>query len=206
MSEPANSLRPPAGEAAHIEQPCHPWHPGGVTEPEQTVTAAAHRSARVVSIAMILAGVVIAALSLTPWGITHEGVQPTVTGLGGVDVPGASNEDVAFLTAHTQRPGNIMLVLGAITAVVGGLGVWRSGFRLAAGIWGALAGIAVTVWAIMVLVAPERRLFDDRVNAALDGGATVLQPGWGLLGEVVAGAVLLGLGCAQVGVLWMARR
>lgn len=180
------------------------------TAPEQAAARAAEPAdvvapARVVSVLMIVAGLAIAGFTLAPWGITHEGVQPSVTGLGGVRVPGATAEDVAFLTDHTQRPGMVLLAIGAVTIVLAALATWRPTLRLAAAGWSIIAGLVTIGWSIAVLSAPEHRLFDNQVTDTLDAGPSVLQPGWGLLAEIVTGAVLVGLGGIQVALLWLAR-
>ncbi len=67
-------------------------------------------------------------------GSTDEGVQPSITGLGRVTVPGgASDEDVAFFFEdNTDRPGLSVVVLGAVIAVVAALAWWRMRLRPAA--------------------------------------------------------------------------
>lgn len=144
---------------------------------------------------LLIAGLVLFGLAFATWGVGAEGVKPTVSGLGKVTISGLSADDVGFLQDHTGRPGLVTLVLGAIVAISAVLAWWRTELSLIASAVAAIAGVAAVAWTVLTLAAPETRLFDEAVNDALDGGSSVLNPGWGLIGSIVMSVV-----CAVVGV------
>ncbi|MFW0789520.1 hypothetical protein [Gordonia sp. CPCC 205333] len=149
----------------------------------------------------VVFGLALFGLSFASWGVGKEGVEPSVSGLGKVSVPGASAEDVAFLQNHTGHPGLWTLILGAVIAVVGVLMWWRTEFRRGGALIAAVAGLGAAIWTVVTISAPERRLFDTSVNDALDAGSSVLQPGWGLLGSLA-----IALACVGAAVWALVRR
>lgn len=83
--------------------------------------------------AALAGGLLLVLFAQVEWGSTDEGVQPSITGLGRVTVPGASDEDVAYFFAdNTDRPGLTVLVAGIVVAVAAALGWWRERLRPAA--------------------------------------------------------------------------
>ncbi|WP_270483457.1 MULTISPECIES: hypothetical protein [Gordonia] len=76
-----------------------------------------------------VSGLLIVAFSLVSWGDSSQGLNSKISGVGRVSVPGAAPEDVAFLEAHTQRPGLVTIILGAVIAAVAAVGWWRRRLR-----------------------------------------------------------------------------
>lgn len=134
-------------------------------------------------------------LAFATWGVGTQGVQPTVTGLGKVSVRGLTADDVAFLQAHTGRPGLVSLVLGIVIAISAVLSWWRTELHRVASAVAAIVALATAIWAMLTVWSLESKLFDAAVNDALGGGSSVLRPGWGLIGTIVVAGV-----CAVVGV------
>ncbi|GAB89743.1 hypothetical protein [Gordonia rhizosphera] len=141
----------------------------------------------------LVAGLLLVAFSLVPWGVSDQGVQPSITGLGRVSVPGAEPGDVAFLEEHTLRPGLATVVLGTVIAVVAALAWWRPRLRWPAVVIVGLGAVAALVAAIPVLADPAAHLFDERVNDALSQDSPLVGVGYGLVGVTVVSIVLIGL-------------
>lgn len=157
--------------------------------------------------AALVGGLLLVLFAQVEWGSTDEGVQPSITGLGRVTVPGASDEDVAFFFEdNTDRPGLSVVVLGAVIAVVAALGWWRARLRPAAiGVIGLASVIAAAV-GIRTLGDPAAHLFSDRVTEALDLELPTMQPGYGLIGTVVVAVLLfVVVGFAVVTSVWPGR-
>lgn len=141
---------------------------------------------------LLSGGLLIVALSMGPWGVSSEGVRPGVNGLGRVSVPGASQQDVAFLESHTEQPGLVTVGLGALIVVAAALG-----WALPKAKWIALAicgvaGLGSVITAVIILTDPAGHLLDDAVNEALGTGPQVLSPGYGLIGVLIVGLVVIG--------------
>ncbi|MBD0861778.1 hypothetical protein IA539_11225 [Gordonia sp. zg691] len=154
--------------------------------------------------AALVGGLLLVLLAQVEWGSTDEGVQPSITGLGRVTVPGASDEDVAFFFEdNTDRPGLSVILLGAVIAVVAALAWWRARLRPAAiGLIG-LASVIALVVGIRTLSDPAAHLFSERVSQALDLDLPTMQPGYGLVGTVVVAVLLLVVvGFAVVTSVW----
>lgn len=147
---------------------------------------------------LVLGGLVLFGLAFAPWGIAREGVQPSVSGLGKVTVPGATADDVAFLQDHTGRPGLITLLLGVVIIVAAGLAWWRTELTRVGLAVAALAATVAAGWAVLTVSSPESKLFDAAVNEALDDRSSVLAPAWGLFGSAaVAGlCIVVGVGAS----------
>ncbi len=141
----------------------------------------------------LVTGLLLVAFSLVPWGVSDQGVQPSITGLGRVSVPGAGPEDVAFLEEHTLRPGLVTVVLGAVIAVVAALAWWRPRLRRPAVVIVGLAAVGALIAAIPTLADPAGHLLDDQVNSALNSDSSLLGAGYGVIGVIVVGIVLIGL-------------
>ncbi len=143
-------------------------------------------------------GLLIAAFSLVPWGTSSEGVQPTVSGLGRVAVAGATPDDVAFLESHTERPGLVTVILGAVivAAALVGWAVPKSRWIVLAVI--ALSGLGASAVAVATMINPASHLFDDAVNSALGDGTLVLSTGYGVFGVLVVGIGVVGVVVAGV--------
>ncbi|MFT4394413.1 hypothetical protein ACLTEW_05695 [Gordonia lacunae] len=141
---------------------------------------------------MMAGGLLLVLFAQVQWGSTDEGVEPSITGLGRVTILGASDDDVAFFFEdNTGRPGLSVVVLGAVIALVAALGWWRPRLRPSAvGLIG-LASIVVLVVGIRTLSDPAAHLFSDRVSEALDADLPEMQAGYGLIGTVVVGILLL---------------
>ncbi|MBM7277923.1 hypothetical protein JTZ10_09150 [Gordonia rubripertincta] len=157
--------------------------------------------------AALVGGLLLVLFAQVEWGSTDEGVQPSITGLGRVTVPGASDEDVAFFFEdNTDRPGLSVVILGAVIALVAALAWWRERLRPAAiGVIG-LAAVVALVVGIRTLSDPAAHLFSDRVTEALDLELPTMQPGYGLLGTVVVAVLLLVVvGFAVVTSVWPGR-
>ncbi|AZG45859.1 hypothetical protein [Gordonia insulae] len=138
-------------------------------------------------------GLLLVAFSLVPWGVSDEGVRPSITGLGRVSVPGAGPEDVAFLEDHTLRPGLVTVVVGIVIAVAAAAAWWRPRVRWPALIVIALASIVAMVAAVLTVANPAAHLLDDQVNRALDLDTPLISPGYGLIGVVVVSIGIVGL-------------
>ncbi|MEE3849563.1 hypothetical protein VZC37_04425 [Gordonia sp. LSe1-13] len=140
-----------------------------------------------------VAGLLLVAFSLVPWGVSDAGVQPSITGLGRVRVPGAAPEDVAFLEEHTMRPGLWTVVLGALIAVVALVAWWRPALRWPAVVIVGLCAIGALAVAIPTLADPGAHLFDQRVQDAVRVESPLIDVGYGLLGVLFVGIALIGL-------------
>ena len=142
-----------------------------------------------------VSGLLIVAFSLVSWGDSSQGLSSKISGVGRVSVPGAAPEDVAFLEAHTQRPGLITIVLGAVIAAVAAVGWWRRRLRPIAL---AVIGLAAATAAIVV-ADPSGQLLDDAVTSTLElaPGEQILQPGDGVIAVLVV-AILLAVGVVFV--------
>lgn len=142
--------------------------------------------------AALAGGLLLVLFAQVEWGSTDEGVQPSITGLGRVTVPGASDEDVAYFFAdNTDRPGLTVLVAGIVVAVAAALGWWRERLRPAAiGVIGVASAVALVAGA-MVLADPAAHLFTDRVARALDSELPRMDPRYGLIGTVAVAAGLI---------------
>ncbi|SKX84242.1 Uncharacterised protein [Mycobacteroides abscessus subsp. abscessus] len=142
-----------------------------------------------------VSGLLIVAFSLVSWGDSSQGLNSKISGVGRVSVPGAAPEDVAFLEAHTQRPGLVTIILGAVIAAVAAVGWWRRRLRpIALSVIG-LAAVGAAVAAGIVIADPSGRLLDDAVTSTLDlaPGEQILQLGYGVIAVLVV-AILVVLG------------
>lgn len=148
--------------------------------------------------ATLVGGLLLVAFALVPWGASNQGVRPSITGLGRVSVPGARAEDVAFVEVHTQRPGLVTLLLGTVVFVAAAVAWWRAQLSRWAGAVVAVAAVCAVVWTAVVLGDVAGHLFDDRVTEALGNDLPVMSPGYGLVGSVVVGVVLVGMFVAVV--------
>lgn len=159
-----------------------------------TSTGRLARSLALVWPAACVAGLLLIAFAQVKWGISDEGVQPSITGLGRVSVPGASADDVAyFFDGQTRRPGLWVVIAGAVVAVAALAGWLRRGIRwpMAAVVTAAaVVSLAVAVWTIS---DPAARLFSERLTEALDLDLPTMQPGYGVIGTAVVAVVLVGL-------------
>ncbi|MGV9713871.1 hypothetical protein ACWDTI_24800 [Gordonia sp. NPDC003424] len=143
--------------------------------------------------ATLVGGLLTVAFALVPWGTSDEGVRPSITGLGRVSVPGARPEDVAFLEAHTDRPGLVTLLVGTVVFVAAVGGWWRRAvFGWAVGCV-AVAALCAVVWTAIVLSNVAGHLFDDRVTEALGDDLPSMSPGYGLVGSLIVGVVLIAM-------------
>lgn len=174
-----------AGSADHL-----PWESGGMSN---------STSIRAALVTLGLGGLALASTSFGPWGVGHQGFQPTVTGLGKVSVSGASAADVAFLQAYTGRPGLVTLLLGVAIVVAAGLAWWRAELRIVGSSVALLAAGGALTWALVVLSAPEDKLFDAAVNEAVGADGSVLSVGWALWATVVVSVICVVAGLAVVG-------
>lgn len=146
-----------------------------------------------------VSGLLIVAFSLVSWGDSSQGLSSKISGVGRVSVPGAAPEDVAFLEAHTQRPGLVTIVLGAVIAAVAAVGLWRRRLRpIALAVIG-LAAVGAAVAAAIVVADPSGQLLDDAVTSTLElaPGEQILQPGYGVIAVLVV-AILLAVGVVFV--------
>ncbi|MCX2963424.1 hypothetical protein [Gordonia aquimaris] len=140
-----------------------------------------------------LGGLLLIGFSLVPWGISDEGVQPSITGLGRVRVPGATAEDVAFLEEHTLRPGLWTVTFGAIITVVSLLAWWRPRLRWPAVAVVGLGAVATLAVTIPALADPGGHLFDQQVQDAIRVESPLVDVGYGLLGILIVAIALIGL-------------
>ncbi|WAC54066.1 hypothetical protein [Gordonia sp. SL306] len=141
----------------------------------------------------LLGGLLLVAFSLVPWGVSDQGVKPSVTGLGRVSVPGAAPEDVAFLEDLTRRPGLITVVVGVVIAIAAALAWWRSELRWPAVVVVGVGSVVSLVVAVVTLSDPGKHLFESRVTDAVDADTPIISVGYGLVGVLVVSVVLLGL-------------
>ena len=138
---------------------------------------------------LLLGGLLLVAFSLAPWCVGDEGVKPSVSGLGKVQVAGASSDDVAFLEEHTLRPGMITVFAGAVIAVAAVVLWWRRSVfwpSIVVIVFGALAAL---VQGVTVFADPAPHIFDELVVAELAGELPALSPAYGLYGIVIVSVV-----------------
>ncbi|MEO9326753.1 hypothetical protein [Gordonia aurantiaca] len=157
--------------------------------------------------AALAGGLLLVLFAQVEWGSTDEGVQPSITGLGRVTVPGASDEDVAFFFEdNTERPGLTVVVAGVVIAVIAASAWRRERLRPAAiGLIG-VASIVVLVVGVRTMTDPAAHLFSDRVAQALDLELPTMDPGYGLIGTVVVPIALLVMVVFGIaGLVWPAR-
>ncbi|MXP23288.1 hypothetical protein GIY30_18285 [Gordonia sp. HNM0687] len=140
-----------------------------------------------------LGGLLLIGFSLVAWGVSDEGVQPSITGLGRVRVPGATAEDVAFLEEHTMRPGLWTVMFGSMVTVVSVLAWWRPRLRWPAVLIVGLSAIGALAVTIPTLADPGAHLFDQQVQDAVRVESPLIDVGYGLLGTLIVGIALIGL-------------
>ena len=159
-----------------------------------TSTGRLARSFALVWPAACVAGLLLIAFAQVKWGISDEGVQPSITGLGRVSVPGASADDVAyFFDGQTRRPGLWVVIAGAVVAVAALAGWLRRQFRWPAAVIVVVAALVSLVTAVWTISDPAARLFSERLTEALDLDLPTMQPGYGVIGTAVVAVVLVGL-------------
>ncbi|MYR06846.1 hypothetical protein GTV32_11255 [Gordonia sp. SID5947] len=141
----------------------------------------------------LIGGLLLVALSLVPWGVSDQGVKPSVTGLGRVSVPGAAPEDVAFLEDLTRRPGLVTVIVGVVIAIAAALAWWRSELRWPAVVVVGVGAVVALVVAVVTLSDPGKHLFESRVTDAVDSDTPIISVGYGLVGVLVVSVVLIGL-------------
>ena len=150
-----------------------------------------------------VAGLLLVALAQVKWGVSDEGVRPSITGLGRVSVPGAAAEDVEyFFDGQTRRPGLIVIVAGAVVALAAALGWWRASLRWPAIVVVGLGGAVALGVAVVALSDPAGHLFSERLTEALDLDLPTMQPGYGLIGTLIVGVLVLALAVFWAATSW----
>ncbi|MDL9936199.1 hypothetical protein QSJ18_05545 [Gordonia sp. ABSL1-1] len=139
-----------------------------------------------------VSGLLLVAFAQVRWGVSDEGVRPSITGLGRVSVPGATDEDVDyFFDGQTRRPGLVVVVAGSAIAAAALVGWWKRPARPVAMAVIGIGAVTALVVGIRTVRDPAAHLFSDRLTQALDLDLPDIQPGYGLVGVVGVAGVLL---------------